>query len=100
VVMWTVFAMFEAEEVGVNQANVDEYLESDNPAVQKLLGLGESNLGALLGLEQDWAYQIIKQVGSYSDVYERHLTPIGITREGSANALWVEGGLIYSPAFR
>jgi general L-amino acid transport system substrate-binding protein len=100
VVMWTVFAMFEAEEVGVNQANVDDHLESDNPAIQKLLGLGDSNLGALLGLEQNWAYQIIKQVGSYADVYERHLTPIGITREGSANALWTDGGLIYSPAMR
>ncbi len=100
VVMWTVFAMFEAEELGVNQANVDEMLGSDNPAVLKLLGAGEDDLGALLGLEKDWAYQIILQVGNYGDVYERWLTPIGIVREGSANALWTEGGLIYSPAFR
>lgn len=100
VVMWTIFAMVEAEEVGINQANVDDFLGSDNPRVQKLLGTGEDDLGALLGLNKDWAYQVIKQVGSYGDVYETHLTPIGITREGSSNALWTEGGQIYAPAFR
>lgn len=101
VVMWTVFAMLEAEELGINQSNVDDFLDvTDNPFVVKLLGTGEDDLGALLGLSKDWAYQIIKQVGNYADVYERHLTPIGITREGSANALWKEGGLLYSPALR
>jgi general L-amino acid transport system substrate-binding protein len=99
-VMWTVFAMIEAEDLGVNQANVDDFLTSDDVRVQRLLGTGEDDLGALLGLPKDWAYQIISQVGSYADVYDAYLTPIGITREGSLNAHWTEGGLIYSPAFR
>lgn len=100
VVMWTVFAMIEAERLGINQANVDSFLGSDDVAAQRLLGQGDTNLGELLGLPQDWGYQVIKQVGNYGDVYERYLTPIGITREGSANAHWTEGGLIYAPAFR
>ena len=100
VVMWTVFAMIEAERLGVNQANVDSFLDSDDIQIQRLLGTGEDDLGALLGLPKDWAYQIIKQVGNYGDVYDRHLTPIGIERAGSLNAHWTEGGLIYAPAFR
>jgi general L-amino acid transport system substrate-binding protein len=99
-VMWTVFAMIEAEDLGINQANVDDFLTSDDVRVQRLLGTGEDDLGALLGLPKDWAYQVLSQVGSYGDVYEEYLTPIGITREGSLNAHWTEGGLIYSPAFR
>lgn len=100
VVSWTVFAMIEAERLGVNQANVDDMMGSDNIEVQRLLGEGDNDLGALLGLPQDFAYQVISQVGNYADVYARHLEPIGITREGSANAHWTEGGLIYAPAYR
>jgi general L-amino acid transport system substrate-binding protein len=100
VVMWTVFAMIEAERLGINQANVDTFLDSDDIQVQRLLGTGEDDLGALLGLPKDFGYQVISQVGNYGDVYEQFLTPIGITREGSANAHWTEGGLIYAPAFR
>ena len=100
VVLWSTFATFQAEELGITQANVDDFLDSDNIRVQRLLGSGEDDLGALMGLSQDWAYQIIKQVGNYADIYDRHLTPIGLAREGSLNALWTEGGLIYSPAFK
>jgi general L-amino acid transport system substrate-binding protein len=100
VVMWTVYAMIEAEDLGINKANVDGNLESDDVRVQRLLGTGEDDLGGLLGLPKDWAYQIISQVGSYADIYDTYLTPIGITREGSLNAHWTQGGLIYSPAFR
>jgi general L-amino acid transport system substrate-binding protein len=100
VVSWTVYAMIEAERLGINQGNVDSFMGSDDVGVQRLLGEGDSNLGDLLGLPQDFAYQIIKQVGSYADVYDRNLTPIGITRAGSANAHWTEGGLIYAPAYR
>jgi general L-amino acid transport system substrate-binding protein len=99
-VMWTVFVMIEAEDLGINQANVDDFLTSDDVRVQRLLGTGEDDLGALLGLPQDFGYQILSQVGSYGDVYDTYLTPIGIVREGSLNAHWTEGGLIYSPAFR
>jgi general L-amino acid transport system substrate-binding protein len=100
VIMWTVFAMLESEELGINQANVDDSLDSTDVRVQTLLGTGETDLGSLLGLNKDWAYQVVKQVGNYADVYERHLTPIGINRDGSLNALWTDGGLLYSPAWR
>jgi general L-amino acid transport system substrate-binding protein len=99
-VMWTVFAMIEAERLGINQANVDTFMDSDDIQVQRLLGTGDDDLGALLGLPKDFGYQVISQVGNYADVYDRYLTPIGITRAGSANAHWTEGGLIYAPAFR
>jgi general L-amino acid transport system substrate-binding protein len=99
-VMWTVFAMMQAEELGINQGNVDSFTGSDDVAVQRLLGSGDDDLGALLDLPKDFGYQVIKQVGNYADVYDRYLTPIGITRAGSANALWTEGGLLYSPAMR
>ncbi len=100
VVAWTVYAMIQAEELGINQANVDEFLDSEDVTVQRLLGTGDDDLGALLGLPKDWAYQIIKQVGNYGDVYDRYITPIGIPREGTLNALWTEGGLMYAPAWR
>lgn len=100
VVAWTLYSMIQAEELGVNQENVDEMLDADNIHIQRLLGTGEDNLGALLGLNQDWAYQVIKQVGNYGDVYARNLEVIGITRQGTLNALWTDGGLMYSPAYR
>lgn len=100
VVLWTVFAMMEADELGVNTSNVDDFLDDENPRIQKLLGSGEDDLGALLGLNKDWSYQIISQVGSYGDVFDAHLPAISITRDGSANDLWTNGGLIYSPAFK
>lgn len=101
VVSWTLYAMIQAEELGINQTNVDDFLTSDNVTVQRLLGThAEEDLGAKLGLNKDWAYQVIKQVGNYGDVYDRNLTPIGISRDGTLNALWLNGGMIYSPAFR
>jgi general L-amino acid transport system substrate-binding protein len=100
VVMWTLYAMIQAEELGITQENVDQMRESDDIQVQRLLGTGEDDLGAMLGLNKDFAYQIIKLVGNYGDVYERNLTPLGLEREGTLNALWTEGGLMYSPAYR
>ena len=99
-VMWTVYAMVQAEELGINQANVDTFMSSDKIEVQRLLGTGDTNLGDLLGLPTDYGYQIIKQVGNYGDVYDRYLPGIGIQRDGSLNALWTNGGLIYAPADR
>lgn len=100
VVVWTVYAMIQAEELGINKSNVDDFLTSDNVTVQRFLGTGEDDLGGLLGLNKDWAYQIIKQVGNYGDIYDQFLAPIGIAREGSLNALWTKGGLMYAPAWR
>ena len=97
---WTYFALLEAEELGVTQANVDEMLGSDNPAIKRLLGV-EGDFGTPLGLTKDWAYQIIKHIGNYGESYDRHVgpsTPIGLAR--GLNALWKDGGIQYSPPIR
>lgn len=104
VVRWSVFALIAAEEYGINSKNVDQMKASPpNPEVARFLGV-EGELGKGLGLSQDWAYNIIKHVGNYGEVYEKYMGEgpgaIGIPRAGSQNALWTEGGLMYSPPFR
>jgi len=104
IVKWTVHVLINAEENGITQANVDEVrAKSANPAVRRMLGV-EGNLHEGLGLDKDWAYNIIKEVGNYGEIYETYIgggkLGIGIPRAGSANALWTNGGLMYSPPFR
>ncbi len=94
---WTVFAMIRAEELGITSQNIDSFRESPDSSVRTFLGI-EGNLGALLGLNSAFAYNIISQVGNYGESFERHLTPLGFER--GLNALGTEGGLIYSPPFR
>ncbi len=89
---WVLHAMFEAEELGVTSENVDDMLESTSPSIQRLLGVSGS-LGSDMGLDNKWAYNIIKEVGNYGESYERNVTPIGLDR--GINALWKDGGLIY-----
>jgi general L-amino acid transport system substrate-binding protein len=100
VVRWVLNAMVTAEEKGITSANVDQMKSSKDPEIKRLLGV-EGNQGKELGLSQDWAYQIIKQVGNYGEVFEKHIgekTPIGLSR--GLNELWTKGGLLYSPPFR
>ncbi len=104
IVRWTVNVMIAAEENGVTSANVDDMrTNSKNPSVRRMLG-AEGNLNEGLGLNKDWAYNIIKQVGNYGEVYDKYMGDgklgIGIPRKGSQNALWTKGGLMYSPPFR
>jgi general L-amino acid transport system substrate-binding protein len=97
---WVYFALLEAEELGVTQANVDEMLGSDNPAVKRLLGV-EGDFGTPIGLSKDWAYQIIKLIGNYGESFERNVgvsTDIGLER--GLNALWSDGGLQYAAPIR
>ena len=97
---WTHYALITAEELGVTQANVDEKLKSDNPEIRRLLGV-EGDFGKNLGLTNDWAYRIIKQVGNYGESFERNVgmgSPIKIRR--GLNALWTKGGLQYAPPIR
>jgi general L-amino acid transport system substrate-binding protein len=97
---WTYYALLEAEELGVTQANVDEMLGSDNPAIKRLLGV-EGDFGTPLGLTKDWAYQVIKLVGNYGESFDRNVGPstqIGLER--GLNALWTNGGLQYAPPIR
>ena len=99
-VNWTVYATMIADENGINQANVDDAVANPPTAeIGRLLG-GEGELQSAMGLSADAFYQVISQVGNYSDIFDRHLTPLGITREGSANAQWTDGGLIYAPPAR
>jgi general L-amino acid transport system substrate-binding protein len=100
IVQWTHYALLTAEELGVTQANVDEKLKSDNPAIRRLLGV-EGNYGEGLGLTKDWAYRIVKAVGNYGEIFERNVgqgSPIKIAR--GLNALWNKGGLQYAPPIR
>jgi general L-amino acid transport system substrate-binding protein len=101
VVRWTLFAMLEAEEFGVTSQNVDDMkANSTNPNIRRLLGV-EGDMGEGLGLPADWAYQVIKQVGNYGEIFERNVgmsTPLKIER--GLNALWTDGGLQYAMPVR
>jgi general L-amino acid transport system substrate-binding protein len=100
IVNFSVLAMIEAEELGINSKNVDEKLKSTDPIVQRFLGVSPGN-GKALGLDEKYAYNIIKQVGNYEEVFERNVgkdTPLKLER--GLNALWTNGGLMYSPPFK
>lgn len=104
IVRWSVFALINAEELGITQANVEDMrANSENPSVLRMLGV-EGNLNEGLGLEPDWAFNIIKSVGNYGEIYEKYIGEgelgLHIPREGSLNALWSDGGLMYSPPMR
>ena len=100
IVKWTHFAMLEAELYGVTQANVDEMKGSDNPQIRRLLG-AEGEFGQAIGVSNDWAYNIIKNVGNYGEVFDRNVgmgSPLKIER--GQNALWTDGGLQYGMPVR
>lgn len=100
IVNWTVMALIEAEELGITSQNVDEMLKSQDPQVQRFLGVAPG-MGKALGLEDKWAYNIVKQVGNYGEIFERNVgpnTPLGLER--GLNALWTNGGLMYAAPFR
>jgi general L-amino acid transport system substrate-binding protein len=100
IVNYSVLAMIEAEELGITSQNVDEMLKSTDPKIMRFLGVTEGN-GKALGLDEKFAYNIIKQVGNYGEIFERNVgvkTPLGIER--GLNALWIDGGLMYSPPFK
>jgi general L-amino acid transport system substrate-binding protein len=89
--------MISAEEMGITSLNVDQMLKSEDPKIKRFLGVSPGN-GQALGLDEKWAYNIIKQVGNYGEVFERNVgpkTPLAIER--GLNALWTNGGLMYSP---
>lgn len=100
IVRWTVFALIEAEELGVTQANVDAMLQSPRPDIRRLLGVTGDH-GPFMGLDRRWAYNAIKAVGNYGEIFDRHLgehSPIGLER--GYNDLWTRGGLMYAPPIR
>ncbi len=101
IVRWTLNALISAEELGITSANVDEMLKgTNNPEINRILGT-EGNMGEMLGLDADWAVRVIKVGGNFGEVFEANIgenTPLGLSR--GLNALWTDGGLIYSPPFR
>jgi len=99
-VRWTMFALINAEELGVTSKNVDQMLKSPSPEVRRLLGV-EGSYGESLGLTKDWVVRIVKAVGNYGEVFERNVgqgSPLKIKR--GLNALWNKGGLQYAPPVR
>jgi len=99
IVTWSVYAMIEAEEAGVTSQNVDTFKDTKDQNIRRLLG-HTPGLGKALGLDEQWAYRILKNVGNYAEVYD------GSFGEKSAlklprgiNALWTKGGLLYAPPF-
>jgi len=101
VVRWALYAMVEAEEQGISSQNVDaEKANSTDPAVRRLLGV-EGDMGKNLGLEPEWSYNVIKQIGNYGEIFEANIgqgTPLKIDR--GLNALWKDGGLQYAMPLR
>jgi general L-amino acid transport system substrate-binding protein len=100
IVNWTVYATIQAEEWGITSQNVDSFLSSDDPSIKRFLGVDPS-LGEAIGLDPKFAYNIIKKIGNYGEIFERNLgksTKIGFDR--GLNRLWTQGGLLYSPPFR
>jgi general L-amino acid transport system substrate-binding protein len=100
VVKWVVYALLEAEDFGVTQANVAEMKSSTDPNVQRLLGT-TGDMGQKLGLSNDWAFNAIKAVGNYGEIFERNVgqkTPLKLNR--GLNASWKNGGLMYAPPVR
>jgi general L-amino acid transport system substrate-binding protein len=94
---WTYFAMLIAEEHGITSKNIDEHMTTTNPEERRFLGL-EGDLGKAMGLDNKWAYNLIKAEGSAAEIWDRNLGVLGIPR--GINALWNKGGLMYAPPMR
>jgi general L-amino acid transport system substrate-binding protein len=100
VVKWTLFAMLNAEELGISSKTVDDAAKSNQPEIRRLLGV-EGNFGEQLGLTKDWVVRIVKQVGNYGEVFERNVgagSKLAISR--GLNRLWTKGGIQYAPPVR
>ena len=105
IVRWTVYVLFIAEEMGINSRNIDGFVNHIDPYIQRFMGelngKDHPHLGAKLGLDAKWSYNVIKQVGNYEEIYERNVgpdTPIGLKR--GLNRLYNHGGLLYAPPLK
>jgi general L-amino acid transport system substrate-binding protein len=97
IIKWVAFGLIQAEEYGITSQTIDRALQGTDPSIRRFLGL-EENFGSMLGLSNDFMVRIIRQVGNYSEIFDRNLQPLGLSR--GANALWNEGGLLFAPPFR
>jgi general L-amino acid transport system substrate-binding protein len=92
VVKWSMFAMMEAEELGLSSKNIDQQASSANPSIQRFVG-STGDIGKMLGLDAKWAHNVVKQVGNYAESFDANLTPLGFER--GLNRLWNQGGIMY-----
>ncbi len=103
-VNWAILATIQAEEFGIDSTNVDTFADTDDVTIQRFLGLevegddGAAVLDPGLGLPTDFAFQVVSQVGNYGEIFEEHLTPLGLER--GINSLWTDGGLLYALPYR
>ena len=97
IVKWSLFAMIEAEELELNSKNVEQQASSPNPSIQRFTG-ATGDIGKMLGLDNRWAVNIVKQVGNYAESFDANLKPLGFER--GLNKLWTQGGLLYAPPIR
>lgn len=102
IIKWTLFALIQAEELGITQANVEEMKGSDNPEIRRILGQeADSKIGEVLGLDNAWVANVVAGVGNYGEVFERNIgqgSPLKIAR--GLNQLWTKGGIQYAPPLR
>ena len=100
IVKWVIYSVIEAEELGINSSNIDSFSKTTNPAIRKFVGISKGN-GRSLGLNEKWAYNVIKSVGNYQEIFDRHVgsnSPLKLKR--GLNDLWKKGGLLYAPPLR
>lgn len=99
-VEWAIFATIQAEEFGITSANIGDFAASEDPNIRMFLGEAEEGgtFDPGLGLPADFAVQVITQVGNYAEIFEEHLTPLGLER--GVNRLWSDGGVLYAPPYR
>ena len=94
---WTLYAMIEAEELGLSSKTIDAQAKGGGPEIQRFVG-ASGELGKLLGLDNRWAFDIVRQVGNYGESFDANLKPLGFER--GLNRLWKDGGLLYAPPLR
>jgi general L-amino acid transport system substrate-binding protein len=100
IVKWVLFGLVESEEYGITQANVDQMKSSDNPAVQRILGVSDDT-GKLLGLDREWMARALKAVGNYGEMFDRNVgSRSALKLPRGLNALWSKGGIQYAPPIR
>ena len=97
VVKWSMFAMMEAEELGLTSKNIEQQASSANPSIQRFVG-ATGDIGKALGLDNKWAFNVVKQVGNYAESFDANLTPLGFER--GLNRLWSQGGIMYPMPIR
>ena len=101
VIRWTVWGLMTAEEFGIDSMNIGDFMDSEDAGIARLLGLGNNISGEYLGINDEFMVDVITQVGNYAEVFDRNLGPDTIfDLSRGFNALWTDGGLLYSPPFR